>query len=144
MARSFGVTLNAVRTLGDMGDRDSDQLLGLTRQGAIAEHNIAESAERSSDLRREGLSLVSQHLARFWIDRLGYGTSLVLMSLVLGGSPPDVRQHHRQENREGGGQNTTAFDRSLALERPGGGPGLEASTCWIDTCLEHDHVSFHR
>lgn len=49
----LGVAANAVRTLGDVGHRDRDQLLGLRGQRALGEYPLAESLERGGDLRRE-------------------------------------------------------------------------------------------
>lgn len=56
------VTLDAIGALGDMGDGDGDQLLGLCIQGAIGEHSPAEHLERLFSVRRQRLAALCQRM----------------------------------------------------------------------------------
>ena len=40
--RKLGVAANAVRTLGNVGHRDRDQLLGLRRQRAVSKNGLTQ------------------------------------------------------------------------------------------------------
>src|SRR3546814_5991213 len=55
-----------------MGDRDSDELLGLSRQRAVLEDGLAEPAERRVDLWREAVALIGQRLGRFGIQGVAH------------------------------------------------------------------------
>ena len=54
----LGVTLDAVRALGDMGHGDRDQLFGLARKRPVVKDSLAERPKRRLGIRRESAPLV--------------------------------------------------------------------------------------
>lgn len=60
--RCFGMTLDAIRALRDVGGRDGDKLLCLGRQRAVGEYEFAERVERSLDVGSEFPTLAGEVL----------------------------------------------------------------------------------
>src|SRR5690349_13809408 len=65
--RRFGVTLDAIGTLSDVGGCYRDELLCLGWQCAVGEHELAEGVERGLDVGRELLTLPGEVLGCWWI-----------------------------------------------------------------------------
>jgi hypothetical protein len=56
--RRLGVPLDAVRALGDVRDRDGDDLLGLRGKRPLGEDSLAEGIECCFDVESEGSSFL--------------------------------------------------------------------------------------
>lgn len=58
--RGLGMALDAIRALGDMRDRDRDDLLHLCRQGAVCEDFLAERLESCLGIRGQFAALLRE------------------------------------------------------------------------------------